>query len=83
MDLIKIIEEKSELFKDTKYFQGINFVIHHIKIAEKHLSNAQAGDEYLYTDVRNKKSKNESSKSNLHANTNKDENDIVKTIAFN
>lgn len=51
MNLLKIIEEKAEIFKNTKYFQGINAVIHHIKIAEQHLSDAQTGKEYLYTDA--------------------------------
>ena len=37
MDLLKLIKEKCESFSDTEISQGLESVISHIEIAERHL----------------------------------------------
>jgi hypothetical protein len=51
MDLLKLIKSKCISFRDTDSYQGIEAVIHHIEIAEKHFDQATTTAEYLYTDV--------------------------------
>ena len=51
MDLSKLIKDKSKVFEGTSNYLGIECVLNHIEIAEKHLSNGQGGEDYLFNDV--------------------------------
>lgn len=51
MDLLKLIKDKCNSFSDTEIFQGLESVISHIEIAERHLEIGKMGDDYLFTDV--------------------------------
>ena len=52
MDLLDLIKEKIKVFLDTEQLQGLESVIHHIEISEKHFTKAKnSGDDYLFTDV--------------------------------
>lgn len=51
MDLSKLIKDKSKVFEGTSNYLGIECVLNHIEIAEKHLSNGQGGEDYLFSDV--------------------------------
>ncbi|MCD9479513.1 GxxExxY protein [Photobacterium phosphoreum] len=51
MDLAKLIKEKSEVFENTENYLGIQCVLNHIDVAEKHLLNGQGGNDYLFNDV--------------------------------
>jgi hypothetical protein len=51
MDLLKLIKDKCNSFSDTEIFQGLESVISHIEIAERHLEMGKMGDDYLFTDV--------------------------------
>jgi hypothetical protein len=51
MDLLKLIKDKCDYFSDTEIFQGLESVISHIEIAERHLEMGKGGDDYLFTDV--------------------------------
>ena len=50
MDLLSIVREKGKSFVGTDSFPGIEAVIHHIEVAEKHF-NMGPSSEFLYTDV--------------------------------
>ncbi|HDZ9686318.1 TPA: hypothetical protein RU365_003365, partial [Vibrio cholerae] len=51
MDLAKLIKEKSEVFENTENYLGIECVLNHIDVAEKHLVNGRGGNDYLFNDV--------------------------------
>lgn len=51
MDLLTLVREKGKTFIDTDFYQGIEAVIHHIEVAEKHFEKGKSYGEYLYTDV--------------------------------
>ena len=51
MDLIQLIKDKIKVFSQTEYFAGIESVISHIEIAERHLDQGKKGDDYLFNDV--------------------------------
>lgn len=51
MDLLKLIKDKCDYFSDTEIFQGLESVISHIEIAERHLEMGKMGDDYYFTDV--------------------------------
>ncbi|AKB81142.1 hypothetical protein MSBR3_0564 [Methanosarcina barkeri 3] len=51
MDLLKLINDKSNYFSDTPIIQGLRSVIYHIDIAERHFENGKKGEDYLFTDV--------------------------------
>lgn len=51
MDLTKLIKEKSKAFSNTEHLPGIESVIGHIEIAERHLNQGKKGDDYLFNDV--------------------------------
>ncbi|HCG8434959.1 TPA: hypothetical protein NJ546_004602 [Vibrio parahaemolyticus] len=51
MDLLKIVKDKIIKFDGTDSKEGLEAVIHHIEIAERHFENGGKMDEYLYTDV--------------------------------
>ena len=51
MDLLKLIKDKCDYFSDTENFQGLESVISHIEIAERHLEMGKMGDDYFFTDV--------------------------------
>lgn len=51
MDLLKLIKEKAAAFSATDHFSGIESVIGHIEIAERHLNQGKKGDDYLFNDV--------------------------------
>jgi hypothetical protein len=51
MDLIELIKEKIEAFADVDSYVGLQSVISHIEIAERHFIMGKKGDDYLFTDV--------------------------------
>ena len=51
MDLLKLVKSKSEAFSDTNSYLGLQSVMSHIGIAERHLKNGKNGDDYFFTDV--------------------------------
>jgi len=51
MDLLKLIKEKSKAFSRTEHVSGIESVIGHIEIAERHLNQGKKGADYLFNDV--------------------------------
>lgn len=51
MDLLSIIKEQSKKLSDTASYAGIENVISHIEIAEKHLLSGKLGNDYLFNDV--------------------------------
>lgn len=52
MDVFQNIREKSQLFSDSQYFDGIVAVLLHLQIAEKHLVHGTStGEDYYFTDV--------------------------------
>jgi hypothetical protein len=51
MDLLNLIKAKCKAFINTDFYQGIDAVIHHIEVAEKHFEKGKSYGEYLYTDV--------------------------------
>ena len=51
MDLLKLIKDKCDSFSDIEILQGLESVISHIEIAERHLEMGKMGDDYLFTDV--------------------------------
>ncbi|MEL6988608.1 MAG: hypothetical protein AAGK97_12360 [Bacteroidota bacterium] len=51
MDLINLIREKSKFFENDECYQGLQAIITHIEIAERHFKKGKNGEEYFYTDV--------------------------------
>lgn len=52
MDVISTIREKTGLFSGTDYYDGLEAVILHLEIAEKHqVRGKDFGEDYLFTDV--------------------------------
>jgi hypothetical protein len=52
MDLLKLIEQKVRRFAGSSHRSGLEAVVHHIEVAEKHHERAiQENNEYLFTDV--------------------------------
>ena len=51
MDLVKLIKDKIKVFSQTEHFAGMESVISHIEIAERHLDQGKKGDDYLFNDV--------------------------------
>jgi hypothetical protein len=51
MDLIGLIRKKCELLKNSDHFAGIESVLKHIIVAEKHLKNGKDGDDDFFNDA--------------------------------
>lgn len=51
MNLLEIAKTKCIAFKGTISHQGLEAVVHHVEIAERHFENGKALGEYFYTDV--------------------------------
>lgn len=51
MDLLPLAKKKCDVFRGTDSHQGLEAVIHHMEIAEKHFEQGKVAGEYLYTDV--------------------------------
>lgn len=51
LDLLDEIRRKTNTFAGTDHHSGIQAVLIHIEVAEKHLSNGRRGDDYLFSDV--------------------------------
>jgi hypothetical protein len=51
MDLLNLIKSKVSIFEASDMYEGLEAVIHHIEIAERHFENGGQYDEYFYTDV--------------------------------
>jgi hypothetical protein len=51
MDLLPLVKKKCEAFRGTESAQGLEAVVLHIEIAEKHFEKGKSSGEYLYTDV--------------------------------
>lgn len=51
MDILSIVKEKCKTFAGTSSELGLDAVIHHIEIAERHFDQGRVSGDYLYTDV--------------------------------
>jgi hypothetical protein len=51
MDLLEEIRRKTSVFTGTEHRPGIQAVLMHIEVAEKHFSNGRLGDDYFFSDV--------------------------------
>ncbi len=51
MDLLELIKSKVLPFEGTDSQQGLEAVVHHIEIAEKHYEQGKSAGEYHFTDV--------------------------------
>ena len=51
MDLIELIREKINIFSGTENYFGLQSVVTHIEVAERHLDMGKKGDDNYFTDV--------------------------------
>lgn len=51
MDLIGLIKSKCELLKNSDHYSGLESVLKHIVVAEKHLKNGKDGDDDFFNDA--------------------------------
>jgi len=51
MDLIESIREKINVFSDTDNYLGLQTIVTHIEVAERHFDMGKKGDDHYFTDV--------------------------------
>ena len=51
MDLLKLLKDKAEYFAASSEDSGVNSIVAHIDVAEKHFQNGKSGEDYLFNDV--------------------------------